>query len=98
MRVLQTDIQPLWTRVSSVLRFHRAIQCNGLCLGGGVTVLRNPRGWGIAHSHHVSECVCASEMLLSKSLAREADGGGGQRWGVYRWWQKEKARNPRRTL
>lgn len=47
------------TCVSSVLRFHRAIKRNGFCLGDGVTVLSNPCGWGIAHTHHVSGCVCA---------------------------------------
>lgn len=51
-------------------------------------VLRNSRGWGMAHTHHVwGGCVCVSEMLLRprQSLWLEKLTEMEMRWGVYRW-------------
>lgn len=74
--------------MSLVPRLHGAIQRNGLCSGDGVIVLRNSRGWGMAHTHHVwGGCVCVSEMLLRprQSLWLEKLTEMEMRWGVYRW-------------
>lgn len=63
MRVF-AKTQPVWTCVSSVLRLRGAVQCNGLCMGGGVAVLRNPCRWAL-RTHTVYGGVCLNEMVLS---------------------------------
>lgn len=67
---------------------------------GGVAVLRNPCGWGIAHTHTMYRSVCLSAMLLSpcQSLRLERLTEAEVRGGCLQVVVKEKARNLKRTL